>query len=126
MNAVTLERTDGVAILILCDAEHCNLITLDMAARIEDAVATAAAADDVSVARTSRYQRGVITAAVPERPGLRVTAERSGAGWSLRGTLPAVAWAETADALFIASRLDPGLGATKTAPSTNGQSNSRR
>jgi|HubBroStandDraft_1064217.scaffolds.fasta_scaffold00434_5 enoyl-CoA hydratase len=47
MNTVTLETTDGVAVLTLCDAEHRNRITLDMAARIEDAVATAAAADDV-------------------------------------------------------------------------------
>ena len=52
--------------------------------------------------------QGVITAAVPERSGLRVMAERSGAGWSLRGTLPAVAWAEAADALFVAARSEDG------------------
>jgi acyl-CoA dehydrogenase len=51
---------------------------------------------------------GVVTAAVPERSGLRVMAERSGAGWSLRGTLPAVAWAEAADALFVAARSEDG------------------
>jgi enoyl-CoA hydratase len=47
MNNVTLETTDGVAVLTVCDAEHRNRITLDMAASIEDAVAAAAAADDV-------------------------------------------------------------------------------
>jgi acyl-CoA dehydrogenase len=51
---------------------------------------------------------GVITAAVPERSGLRVIAERSGVGWALRGTLPAVAWAEAADALFVAARSENG------------------
>jgi enoyl-CoA hydratase len=47
MNTVTLEAMAGVAVLTLCDAEHRNRITLDMAARIEDAVATAADTDDV-------------------------------------------------------------------------------
>jgi acyl-CoA dehydrogenase len=51
---------------------------------------------------------GVVTAAVPERSGLRVTAERSGAGWSLHGMLPAVAWAEAADALLVAARSENG------------------
>jgi enoyl-CoA hydratase len=46
MSTVTLETTDGVAVLTLCDAEHRNRITLDMAACIEDAVATVTAADD--------------------------------------------------------------------------------
>jgi|SRR5579862_3899523 len=47
MSTVALETTDGIAVLTLSDAEHRNRITLDMAALIEDAVATAAADDDV-------------------------------------------------------------------------------
>jgi acyl-CoA dehydrogenase len=61
---------------------------------------TGGSVEDAALALGRCAEAGVV--------GPRVLAERRGAGWSLRGTLPAVAWAEAADALLVAAYSENG------------------